>query len=180
MRGSIAITLALLALIATLVMTPAHADRSISGIESINVSQVGTANVALGSTTSSASLPTVQATNQGNPCYNPNSTPTPFSGATSGTSTTQLIALSSGKQIFICAVTLTAISGTSPTYKLVYGTGSNCAGSPVTLVGPSAVSTAGQIFSYPNSFIVPAGNALCYVMGGTSPVYDYSIVEVQQ
>ncbi|HVI10248.1 MAG TPA: hypothetical protein VND65_18300, partial [Candidatus Binatia bacterium] len=138
----------------------ASPDRSVSGPDPINVSQVGASAVALGSTTSSASLPTVQATNQGNPCYNPNSTPTSSSGATSGTSATQLIALSSGKQIFLCAFTLTAVSGTNPTYKIVYGTGTNCGSGQVTLVGPSAVSTAGQIFSYPNAFIVPAGNAL--------------------
>ena len=146
----------------------------------INVSQVGASAVALGGTTSSASLPTVQATNQGNPCFNPNSTPSTLAGASSGTAAVQLVALASGKQIFVCSVILTAISGTSPTYKLEYGTGTACASGTTALVGPSATSTVGQIFSYPNAFIVPAGDALCYLMGGTTPVYDYAMVYVQQ
>jgi|ERR1017187_9651940 hypothetical protein len=146
----------------------------------VNHVQVGGLPYALGSAAMAASMPIVQATNQQNPCYNPNSTPTSLNGATSGTALTQIIALSSGKQIFLCSVTFTVVSGTTINYELEYGTATNCASGTTVLVGPSATVTAGQIFSYPNAFIVPASNALCYKMGTTSPIIDYAIVYVQQ
>jgi hypothetical protein len=136
--------------------------------------------VGLGGNTAANSLPVAEATNQGNPCFNPNSTPVTLTGASSGTSATQLIALSAGKQIFLCSVVLTAISGTTPKYTLEYGTGTNCATLAGTFVGPSASATAGNIFSYPNAFIVPASDELCYLMSGTTPVFDYAIIYVQQ
>lgn len=173
-------TLAVIAVLALLYAWTARSQTNISQPSPVNVTQVGGATLALGSTTMSASIPHVNATNQANPCLNPNATLTTLAGATSGTSATQLIALIASKQIFVCQITLTAISGTSPTYKLEYGTGTACASGTTALVGPSAASVAGSIFSYPNSFIVPASNALCYLNGGTTPIYDYAIVYVQQ
>jgi hypothetical protein len=166
---SVAVLLALAAI-------TARTQTNISQPSAVNVTQVGGSAVSQAGGVQTVALSATAA----NPCQNPNATLTAIAGATSGTSATQIIALASGKQIFICSVVLTTISGTSPTYKLEYGTGSNCAVVVGTLVGPSAVSVAGNVFSYANAFIVPASDELCYLDGGTTPIYDYAIVYVQQ
>jgi hypothetical protein len=148
--------------------------------QSTNTAQVGGTNYALGSAAMAASQPIVEATNQGNPCSNPNATPTAFNVTTSGTSLTQLIALSAGKQIFVCSIVLTSVSGTTPNYELEYGTATNCGSGTNVLVGPSATVTAGTIINYQQAFIVPASNALCYKMGVTTPVFNLSGWYVQQ
>lgn len=148
----------------------------------VNETQIGSAAYALGSTVMSGSAPTVEATNQGNPCANPNSAIQSVFGATSGTALTQIIALSASKQIFICNVTLTEVSGTTPTYGLEYGTATNCGTGTTVLVGaPSATIAAAGVNNFSgNPWIVPASNALCYKMGGTTPIFNYSVTFVQQ
>jgi hypothetical protein len=123
----------------------------------------------------------LNATSGGNPCQNPYAQLLSVVGTTSGTSLTQIIAPVSGKQIYLCSVTFTTISGITPTYGLEYGTDSNCGTGTTVLVGaPSAAVTLGTIFNYYQAFIVPAGNALCYKSGGTTPVFQYAINYVQQ
>lgn len=148
----------------------------------VNETQIGSAAYALGSTVMTGSAPVVEATNQGNPCVNPNAAIQSVFGATSGTALTQIIALSAGKQIFICNATLTSVSGTTPNYGLEYGTATNCGTGTTVIVGaPSATFAAGTVVNFPgNPWIVPASNALCYKNGGTTPVLNYAVTFVQQ
>jgi hypothetical protein len=116
-----------------------------------------------------------------NPCNNPTATLLGISGATSGTTSVQLIAISGSTKIYVCSMQITGVSGTSPTFKLTYGTGSACATGNVGIVGPFT-TTANTVFNYGgNNFAVtPAGQALCYIQTGTTPISNYNITYVQQ
>jgi hypothetical protein len=84
-------------------------------------------------------------------------------GATSGTSLTQIVAGTASKHIWICSILLTGGTGTTPTFELESGTGTNCASSTTPLLNTAAA------------------NALCYVVGGSStPTATYLISYVQQ
>jgi hypothetical protein len=115
-----------------------------------------------------------------NPCEDPYATRAAVAGSTSGTSAVQIIAASGSTKIHICSLTVTGVSGTSPTFSLEYGTGTNCATSPTVFVG--AWTTAANTvypFGYP-VYITPASQAVCYLDGGTTPVQRYTITYVQQ
>jgi hypothetical protein len=101
-------------------------------------------------------------------------------GATTGTSATQLVALVSGDPIYVCSVIVVGTSGTNPTFSLVYGTGTNCGTGQHTFL-PSFATAASAPVSFGGHFVgaVPAGNALCYLGGGTTPVQSYIIVYAQ-
>ena len=115
-----------------------------------------------------------------NPCESPSSTILGVNGSTSGTSAVQIIALSGSTKIYVCAAIVTGVSGTSPTFSLKYGTGTACATGGVTVWGP-ITTTALSFYALPRDPIVtPAGQELCYVDGGTSPVQNYAITYVQQ
>lgn len=116
-----------------------------------------------------------------NPCQNPNVTIHSASATTSGTSASQIIAASGTTQIFVCALSVIGTSGTSPTFSLVYGTGTNCATGQTTLVAPFS-TTAGVMypFSGPPVAVTPASQAVCFKDGGTSPIQSYTISYVQQ
>lgn len=107
-------------------------------------------------------------------------TTTTLLGATSGTSATQLVALAVNTPIYVCRVLVTGVSGTNPTFSLVYGTGTNCA-TGQTLFLPVAATVAQTPVVYPGPYLgaVPAGKALCYLDGGTAPVQNYIIVYAQ-
>lgn len=86
----------------------------------------------------------------------------------STTSAVQVIALSAGKKIMVCAITVIG-GGTAPTFSLVYGTGTNCATGQVVLTGAIPLS-----LTVPTSFPGPvavtiASNALCILLAGTTP-----------
>lgn len=50
----------------------------------------------------------------------------------------------------------------------------------VTLIGPFA-STAATVFRFESpAAVTPAGQALCYVDAGTTPIQNYNITYVQQ
>jgi hypothetical protein len=122
------------------------------------------------------------ASTGGNPCVNPGATLVSITGATSTTNATQIIALSGSTKIYVCSMTVIAVSGSAtPTFSLVQGTGSNCASNQGTLVQAFSTATAGQVFQFANPVAVStAGYALCYKGGGTSPVQNYQIVYAQQ
>ncbi len=134
-----------------------------------------------GSTTAVTGTVTVtQATTGGNPCVNPGATLASASGATSGTAAVQIIALSGSTKIYICSLTVIGVSGTGPTFSLVQGTGSNCASSQ-TVVRTAWATAAGTLYSFAAPVAVGvAGNALCYLDAGTTPVQNYQITYVQQ
>lgn len=117
--------------------------------------------------------------NGGNPCQNPSATLAMVAGQTSGTSSTQLIALSGSTHIYMCGITIQGISGTTPTFALRYGTGTACATGTNTIIGAFA-TTAGATFNWGAQFLTPAGQELCYIQTGTTPISNYAISYVQQ
>src|ERR1700722_15045953 len=117
--------------------------------------------------------------NGGNPCQNPSATLAMVAGQTSGTSSTQLIALSGSTHIYVCGITIQGISGTTPTFALRYGTGTACAAGTATIIG-AFTTTANATFTWGAQFVTTAGQELCYIQTGTSPVANYAISYVQQ
>jgi len=115
-----------------------------------------------------------------NPCQNPFAVLTSVAGATSGTSAVQIVAASGSMKIYLCSVTVTGVSGTSPTFSLKYGTGTACATSGVTFWGPITTTANTAFVMPPMPLVTPASQELCYVDGGTSPVQNYAISYVQQ
>jgi len=116
----------------------------------------------------------------GNPCLNSLAPLKSITGATSGTAATQIIALSATQTIYVCSLTVMAVSGTTPTFSLVYGTESNCATGQGTTVAAFSTATAGQVFTFAWPVaVLPAGNALCYLDSGTTPIQNYQLTYVQ-
>jgi hypothetical protein len=144
-----------------------------------NVATVKAASTAAAA--ADTALVVAQSPNGGNPCQNPSATIVGISGATSGTSSVQLVALSGSTKIYVCSMAITGISGTSPTFKLQYGTGSACGTGTVGIVGPWTTA-ANTIYNFggANFAVTPAGQALCYLQSGTTPVSQYNITYVQQ
>jgi hypothetical protein len=99
--------------------------------------------------------------------------------ATSGTTATQVVALVASTPIYVCGMTVVGTSGTTPTFSLVYGTGVNC-GTGQHVFLPAVSTTANVPLVWPG-FVgtVPAGNALCYLDGGTTPVQGVILVTAQ-
>lgn len=160
-------------------------DSSLAANQSVNAAQVaGVAPVMTAASTVAAAadrgLVVSISPNGGNPCANPSATLLGLAGVTSGTAAVQLVALSGSTKIYVCSVTITGVSGTSPTFSLKYGTGTACATGGVTLVGPFT-STANTVFRFESpAAVTPAGQALCYLDAGTLPVQNYNITYVQQ
>lgn len=114
-----------------------------------------------------------------NPCVNPHVNLQMVTGTTSGTAATQIIALSGTTKVYLCSLIVGAVSGTTPTFSLVYGTGTNCAVGQTQIVPP--VSTAVTQYGFINPIgLTPAGNAICYLDGGTTPVQTFTLTYVQQ
>lgn len=141
------------------------------------------AKVQAASTTPAAAdkaLTVVQSPNGGNPCVNSAATLMSITGATSGTSNVQIIALSGSTKIYICSLTVIGVSGTTPTFSLVSGTGSNCASTAATVL-QAWTTAAGTLYQFANPLaVVAAGSALCYKGTGTTPVQNYAMTYVQQ
>jgi hypothetical protein len=102
------------------------------------------------------------------------------SGATSGTAAVQVIALATGTTVRVCSLTVVGTSGTTPTFSLVTGTGSNCGTGQATLV-PTFTTTANVpvVRDGPLVTIAPVSTAVCYLDTGTSPVQFYIIKYAQ-
>lgn len=122
----------------------------------------------------------VQVTSTANPCMAPGATIQGAAGVTSGTSAVQIIGLSGTTKIYVCSITVTGVSGTTPTFSLKYGTGTACATGGVTLWGPFTSTALTAFVMPPNSVVTPAGQELCYLDGGTTPIQNYAITYVQQ
>jgi len=92
----------------------------------------------------------------------------------------QLIALSGTTKIYVCGITVLG-GGTTPTFSLVYGTGSNCVTGQGTLITAIAIPTAApaQVFHSPVG-VTPAGQAVCSLLTGTSPTAKGVLSYVQQ
>jgi hypothetical protein len=117
----------------------------------------------------------------GNPCVHPAAPIQSSFTATSGTSAVQIIALVAGQKIYLCSINIVGVSGTSPTFSLVYGTGTNCATGQTKIIGVIATGTNTLYAPSPGgSIVVPTANAVCYLDGGTSPVQQLTLTYVQQ
>lgn len=126
-----------------------------------------------------------------NPCASAASVKQTSQIAISSATTTQIVAAPTApstfsgatQQIFVCTYAFSE-TGTSPTYQWSTGTGTNCAtgGSNLTATIPSISTTV------PNEppqlqgtvLVVPAGQALCMVTGGTGPSAQGYITYVVQ
>ena len=106
--------------------------------------------------------------NVGDPCLNPNVAKSSVTVSTSGAGTTQLVALSGTKVVYVCNLGV-GISATTATLALEYGTGASCGTGTTALTG-TIVPTAGMWLMLGWGGTVAssaAGNALCVVNGGT-------------
>lgn len=86
--------------------------------------------------------------------------------------TTQLVALVSGKTIFVTSWDV--ISGGTGNFTLVYGTGTNCGTGTTSLTGPYPLTAQAGISKGDGMgivILVPQGNALCAT---TSAAVQYS------
>jgi hypothetical protein len=115
-----------------------------------------------------------------NPCQNPAATLVGANLSTSGTSAVQIVALSGTTKIHICSLSVVGVSGTTPTFSLVYGTGTNCATGQAVLLG-AWTTAANTVYTFSGPVgIVPSGQALCYLDTGTTPVQRVLLTYVQQ
>jgi hypothetical protein len=108
-------------------------------------------------------------------------TQTTISGRTSGTAAVKIVSLIAGDPVYVCSGFVVGTSGTTPTFSLVTGTGTNCASNQATVV--ASFGTAANtpiIFPGPFTAATPAGYELCYLDGGTTPVQFYSFNIAQQ
>jgi hypothetical protein len=134
----------------------------------------------LAQSNTSAPAATALATTGANPCHNPFSTLQAVLVSTSGISATQIIAISGSTKIYPCSLNVVGVSGTSPTFSLVYGTGTNCATGQTSYLG-AWTTTANTVYPFVGPLPpTPAGQALCYLAGGTSPVQRIALSYVQQ
>ncbi len=96
--------------------------------------------------------------------------------ATSGS--TQAVALSSGKSIYICDFFVNSASTTAVNVKLVYGTGTNCATSPsdlsilVPMQAPTSIAPVGQNVTPPGNILwsTPVSQAVCVNLSSANAV----------
>jgi hypothetical protein len=103
-----------------------------------------------------------------NGCMGNNSSYASININASTTSAVQLIALAAGKKIYVCSFIVIG-GGTSPTFSLVYGTGTNCGTGTTTLMGAIPLSTTAPVASPFSVGVTAVANALCTQLAGTSP-----------
>jgi hypothetical protein len=108
-----------------------------------------------------------------------------FANITTAT-TTQLVALVTGKQIFVCGSETDISSTTASTLIYEYGTGASCGtGTTVlshTITNSTLVNAGRHLGSSGSAWITaPAGNALCVLTTvGTTPTIGVTVTYVQQ
>jgi hypothetical protein len=95
----------------------------------------------------------------------------------SAAATTQLVALTTGQKIRVCSFVISGdTAATVATF--VYGTGSNCAGSPANLTGAMRIADEGNISISSNGvlFETIVSNALCLtaVTGAVTGFISYT------
>ena len=92
---------------------------------------------------------------------------------------TQLVALTAGKAIYVCAFSFVAAAAV--TVQFDYGTGVACVGSPVALTGAMSMTAYSGMVQTPGTvpvFATAAGNALCINLGGAQQVSGYLIYAI--
>jgi hypothetical protein len=118
----------------------------------------------------------------GNPCANPAATIVGATVAVTGTSATQIVALSAGKSIYICSAFFGNGAGTTPTIALEYGTGSNCGTGTQIFLQQTVIpaGTAAPVVIPSNVFATTSGQAVCYILTGTTPTGTLTFTFIQQ
>jgi hypothetical protein len=97
-----------------------------------------------------------------------------------GTTAVQIVAASGTLKVYVCSLVVVGVSGTTPTFSLEYGTGTNCGTGTTVFIG-AWTTTANTVYPFHVPvFVAPAGSEICYLDGGTSPVQRYAITYVQQ
>jgi hypothetical protein len=106
----------------------------------------------------------------GDPCQNPSVTKSSVAISIATATTTQVIALASGKAIYVCGLT-DGSAGTTPSLTVEYGTGSACGTGTTVLTGVEPFTSGSSItmgYGGSTAMTVPSGNALCLVTVGTN------------
>jgi hypothetical protein len=116
----------------------------------------------------------------GNAFANPSATPSSQLVAMSTTAAVQIVALSAGKSVYLVSGYFYAGTGTTPTFSLEYGTGTNCGTGTTVFYPATAIPTSGSTALPTDFFVVPAGNAVCYLLGGTTPTGTLALTTIQQ
>lgn len=115
-----------------------------------------------------------------NPCASPGATLVSVTGSTSGTTAVEVVAASAGAKVYVCSMNIVGVSGTTPTFSLVQGTGTNCATGQTVLV-QAWQQAANTLYSFHGPVAVSgASNAVCYLQTGTTPVNRYTLTYVRQ
>jgi hypothetical protein len=129
--------------------------------------------------------PTMQLSSAGtlgtNPCLNPHS---PLKSATvsmSGTTLAQFVAAAAGQIIYPCFFFF-ANGSSSATVAIKAGSGSNCGTGTLTVLDAFTLpqSTASPIYINGPIAVLPANDAICYILTGTTPTGSMLMTYVQQ
>ena len=133
-------------------------------------------------TITSGTVTNSPATTLADPCQNPSIAKSSAEINVSSATTTQLVALSGTKKIYVCDVTMSLV-GTSPSAQFISGTGSACGTVDQTFTGAMVASaTVGVIhLGYGGSIAVTTGgDELCLVSGATVTTETGIVTYVQQ
>lgn len=120
----------------------------------------------------------------GDLCQNPNVVKSSAVVNISTATTTELVAASAGKKVYLCSFH-TSTGGTTPTIQFKYGTKTTtaCDTGATNLSGAFAPPSA-TMFSLTGAsgtlLSTPAANELCATTGGTSPAFIGVVVYVQR
>jgi len=118
----------------------------------------------------------------GDPCQNPSVAKSTVSVAVTSATTTRLVALVTGAQVYVCDLALTTV-GTSASVQLEYGTGATCGTGTTALTGamvPSATVGVIKLGFGGTVTTAPASQSLCLVSGATVTSVEGVLSYVQQ
>lgn len=114
------------------------------------------------------------------PCQNVTVPKSSVAIAVTSATTTQLVAVSTGKKIYVCGMHA-SLTGTTPSILFEYGTSTNCTGTHA-LTG-AIQPTSGSMINLDGAgtqFAAIASNGLCVVTGGTVTFFEGYLDYVQQ
>ena len=115
------------------------------------------------------------------PCQNPTVPKSSVAIAVTSSTTTQLVALTTGQAIYVCGGEM-SLTGTTPTALFEYGTSTDCTGTHA-LTG-AVQPTSGSMIPFGSGsgvqFKTAVSNGLCLVTGGTTTFAEGWMVYVKQ
>ena len=121
-----------------------------------------------------------QANSYADPCQNPSVAKSSTAIALASTTATAVVALVSGKTVYVCGASYT-LAGTTPTS--IWSSAATCGSSPTNLTGTIA-PTAGSLVTLGYgghvTFKNTSGQNLCLTLSGTSPSAQGVLTYVQQ